>query len=98
MLDWPFSAPDMIDGVRKYTCVLVYRALFGPPAYNYVTKGENLQFQTPTTTGEFLPSHNSDLDMMEIAVADTEALARAWVDAVLPAATGPTGTTGPTGP
>lgn len=93
-----FFAPDMIDGVRKYTCVLVYRALFGPPAYNYVTKGENLQFQTPTTTGEFLPSHNSDLDMMEIAVADTEALARAWVDAVLPAATGPTGTTGPTGP
>lgn len=93
-----FFAPDMIDGVRKYTCVLIHRSLFGPPAYNYVTKGDNLQFQTPTTTGEFLPAHNTDLDMMEVAIADTEALARAWVDAVLPAAAGPTGTTGPTGP
>lgn len=93
-----FFAPDMIDGVRKYTCVLIHRSLFGPSAYNYVTKGDNLQFQTPTTTGEFLPAHNTDLDMMEVAIADTEALARAWVDTVLPAAAGPTGTTGPTGP
>ena len=27
-----FFAPDMIDGVRKYTCVLIHRSLFGPPA------------------------------------------------------------------
>ena len=78
-----FYAPDLIDGVKKYTCVLIKRARFGLPDMVYNTKGENIQFNTPTTTGEFLPDHSTDQDMFEVAIVDTEAAATAWVTAAL---------------
>ena len=78
-----FYAPDMIDGVKKYTAVLVYRARFGYPAMSFQTKGENFTFQTPTTTGEFMPDEGADKDLLEVAVCDTEADAAAWVDAAV---------------
>lgn len=37
-----FYAPDMIDGEEKYTCVLVTRALFGPPGMSLQTMGESI--------------------------------------------------------
>lgn len=83
-----FYAPDMIDGVQKYTCVFITRALFGMPGFSFKTLGENISFQTPTTTGEFLADHSQNQEMLEIGIADSEALARAWVDAVLGAAGG----------
>lgn len=82
-LGFAFYAPDMIDTVKKYTCVLVLRARFAPPAMQYRTKGENYQFNTPTTTGEFLPDLGGDQDLFEIAVVDDEETAAAWVDAVV---------------
>ncbi len=75
--------PDMIDGVEKYTCFLVYRTVMGPPSMSYKTMGENIQFQTPTTTGEFMPTIAGDKNYLEAATVDTETLAKAWVDAVL---------------
>lgn len=78
-----FFAPDMIDTVQKYTCVLVMRARFGPPSYKFRTKGENYTFNTPTTTGEFLPDLGEDQDLFEIAVVDDAATAGAWVDAAV---------------
>lgn len=78
-----FYAPDKIDGVQKYTCVLVKKVLFGPPALAYQTKGQNITFQTPTTTGEFLPDDSSTAELTEVAVVDTEAEAVAWVSLVL---------------
>lgn len=78
-----FYAPDMIDGVKKYTCVFVKKARFGPPSMSYVTKGESITFNTPTTTGEFLPDDSSAADLFETAVVDTVAAAQAWVTAVL---------------
>lgn len=78
-----FYAPDMIDGVEKYTAVKVARALFGLPSMNVQTLGENIVFQTPTTTGEFLADHSADQDMIEVAVCDSEAEAKAWIAAVL---------------
>lgn len=77
-----FYAPDMIDGVPKYTCVFVSRALFGPPSMVYQTLGESIVFQTPTTTGEFLADNSEDQNIMEVAVADTEDAAIAWCSTV----------------
>ena len=77
-----FYAPDMVDGVEKYTCVFVYRAMFGPPSYVYQTMGESITFQTPTTSGEFLVSNGADKAMLEVAIADTEEDAIAWGDAI----------------
>lgn len=78
-----FYAPDMVDGVEKYTCVKISRALFGPPSMTFVTAGENIQFNTPTTTGEFMADHSTNQDMVEVAICDAEEEAIAWVEAVL---------------
>lgn len=78
-----FYAPDVIDGANKYTCIHVARALFGPPSYSFQTKGQNLTFNTPTTSGEFLKDHSSDELFLDVAVCDTLAEATAWCDAVL---------------
>lgn len=78
-----FYAPDMIDGVEKYTCVFASKCLFGPPSMSLQTAGENIQFTTPTTSGEFLANDAASKDMLEVAVCDTEAAAIAWRDAVL---------------
>ena len=78
-----FYAPDMVDGVKKYTCVLVKKALFGPPSMSLQTAGENIQFNTPVTSGEFLADDSTTQDLFEIAVVDDENAAIAWVTAAL---------------
>lgn len=78
-----FYAPDMVDGVLKYTCVLIRKALFGPPSMSLQTAGESIVFNTPTTSGEFLADDSTNQDMIEIAVVDDENEAIAWVAAVL---------------
>lgn len=78
-----FYAPDMIDGVEKYTCVYVAKCLFGPPSMTLQTAGENIQFNTPVTSGEFLADDSETQDMLEVAIVDDENAAIAWVQAVL---------------
>lgn len=76
-----FYAPDMIDGVEKFTCIFIGRALFGPPSHVYQTLGETITFNTPVTSGEFLVDALDNL--VEIATCDSEEDARAYCDAVL---------------
>lgn len=78
-----FYSPDMVDGVKKYSCVFVKKALFGPPAMSLQTMGENITFQTPTTSGEFLADDTSSKDLFEVVILDSEDAAKAWVQAVL---------------
>lgn len=74
-----FYAPDKIDGVTKYTCVWVPKVLFGPPSLSYQTKGESIQFNTPTTTGEFLADDSSDELLLETETVETATAAIAWI-------------------
>lgn len=78
-----FYAPDMIDGSKKFTCVKVAKALFGQPSMALQTAGENIQFATPTTSGEFMADDSSTQAMLEVATCDSETDAIAWVTAVL---------------
>ena len=78
-----FYAPDMIDGVEKYTCVLVKKALFGPPSMSLQTMGESITFNTPTASGEFLADDSATHDLFEVAIVDDINMAKAWVQAVL---------------
>lgn len=57
--------------------------MFGPPGYSLQTKGENIQFATPTTSGEFLPDDSSDKKMLSRATLATEAAAIAWINTKL---------------
>lgn len=83
-----FYAPDMVDGTKKYTCVFVAKALFGPPAMAFQTKNESITFQTPTTSGEFLPDDSTGALIIDVYTADTVEAAEAWCAAVFPAAGG----------
>ena len=78
-----FFAPDMVDGVEKYTCVLVKKALFGPPSMSLQTMGESITFNTPTTSGEFLADDSATHDLIEVAIVDNIEAAKAWVQTVL---------------
>lgn len=76
-------APDKIDGVTKFTAFFIHKTMFGPPGYSLQTKGQNIQFATPTTSGEFLPDDSSDKKMLSRATLETEAAAIAWINTKL---------------
>ena len=78
-----FYAPDMVDGTKKFTCVFVKKCLFGPPSMSLQTMGESIQFNTPTTSGEFLADDSTAQDLFEVAIVDDENEAKAWITAVL---------------
>lgn len=78
-----FYAPDMVDGNLKYTCVKIAKALFGQPSMSLQTAGENIQFNTPTTSGEFMADDSTGQAMIEVAICDTESVAKSWVTTVL---------------
>lgn len=78
-----FYAPDMVDGEKKYTCVLIRKTLFGPPGMSLQTAGENIQFNTPVTSGEFLADDSTSQELMEVATVGDENAAIAWVTAAL---------------
>jgi hypothetical protein len=78
-----FYSPDLVDGEPKFTCVLVKKCLFGPPSMSLQAMGENIQFNTPTTSGEFLADDSEAQDLFEVAIVDDENAAKAWVDEVL---------------
>lgn len=81
-----FYCPDMVDGVEKFTCIFAHKARFGHPGYNNLqTAGENIQFSTPTTSGEFMADDSTEGLMFEAATVDDEAAAIAWCAAVMPA-------------
>lgn len=82
-----FYAPDMVDGVEKYTCVFASRAMFGPPSMTFQTLNESITFQTPTTTGEIMADHSAQQNLFEVAVVDDEETAIAWCAAVFAAGT-----------
>ena len=77
-----FYSPAMYDGVEKFDCVFIGTCMVGDPDLSLQTANENIQFNTPTTNGEFLADDSSDGQIKEAVTVDTEALALAWCDAV----------------
>lgn len=77
-----FYAPSMEDTVEKYDCFFIGKCKFGEPGYSLKTAGENIEFSTPTTSGEFLADDSAEGNIKEIITVDSEALAIAWCDAV----------------
>lgn len=78
-----FYCPAIMDGAKRFWCCRIAKALFGPPSMSLQTKGENIVFNTPTTTGEMLMDDSANGLIYESAYVDSEAAAVAWVDAAL---------------
>lgn len=78
-----FYCPALKDGQKVFWVCKICKALFAPPNMTLQTKGENIQFNTPTTTGEMLMDDSKEGLLYESAYVETEAAAKAWVDAAL---------------
>ena len=78
-----FYCPAVMDGTKKFWCCRICKALFAPPNMTLQTKGENIVFNTPTTSGQMLMDDSADGLIYESAYVDSEAAAIAWVDAAL---------------
>jgi len=81
-----FYTPALYDGVEKYDCIFIGKCMFGEPSETLQTAGDTIQFNTPVTNGEFLADDSEEGQIKEAVTVDTEALAKAWCDAVLAAA------------
>ena len=46
-----FLVTEMIDNVTKYVATIVYKVKFAESANDYTTKGENIEFKTPSIEG-----------------------------------------------
>ena len=46
-----FCVDEVVDGKRKYVATIIYKAKFSETANDYTTKGENIEFKTPSFEG-----------------------------------------------
>lgn len=76
-----FCVDEMLDGVKKYVATVIYKVKFGEGAEDYTTRGENIEFKTPSISGTI--SGLSSTEWREKKVFDTEEEAETWVKKVL---------------
>ena len=76
--------PDMINHVKKWACVFVPCVKFSSPNTTMQTRDSSITFQTPTTTGRFMPDDTDEHVIRDVAICDTEAEAKAWCNACFP--------------
>jgi len=73
-----FYATTLKDNVRKYRSIWLRKAKFGIPNESLETKGDSINFQTPTIEGTILT------DILGIwkeeTTFETEAQAKSWLD------------------
>lgn len=73
-----FYATTLKDNVRKYRAIWLRKVKFGIPNESLETKGDSINFQTPTIEGTILT------DILGIwkeeTTFETEAQAKAWLD------------------
>ena len=81
-----FYTPALYEGVEKFDCIFIGKCMFGEPSETLQTAGDSIQFNTPVTNGEFLADDSADGQIKEAVTVDTEALAKAWCDAVIASA------------
>lgn len=81
-------SPDMINREKKWSAIFVACAKFSPPNTTRQTRDNSISFQTPTTTGRFLPDDTTGHVIQETAICDSEAAAKAWCEACFVQAAG----------
>lgn len=71
------------NGATKYQAIWVYKAVFGMTNENAATKGESIEWQTPTVTGRCAGlsiDSSGEKTFRKIRVFDTESDANSWLD------------------
>lgn len=76
-----FYVDEILDGVKKYSAIVVYKVKFSEGAEEYKTKGESIEFKTPALNGTIAGLSSGEWKEKEIF--DTEAEADEWLRSVL---------------
>jgi len=71
------TAPEVVDGEKKFVAMIIVNTKFADPADTLTTKGENLQFGTPTISGKASTNENGEWKITK--TFDTEAAAISFV-------------------
>ena len=71
-------APEKVDGANKFVAFIILSAKFADSAESFTTKGDQLQFNTPSIEGSAVAA-NDDGEWKITEVFDTEAEAEAFV-------------------
>lgn len=72
-----FYADEIINGRKQYVATIVYKVKFGEAADEYATKGENIEFKTPSIDGVIAGLKNGE--WKKTKVCDTEVDADKWL-------------------
>lgn len=76
-----FYVDEIIDGTKQYVASVIYKARFAEGATDYTTKGENIEFKTPTLEGAIAAL--DDGQWKKDKIFDTESAAIAWLESQL---------------
>lgn len=71
------------NGITSYQAVWMYKVVFGMTAESSATKGESIEWQTPTITGRgagIAITGNGERTFRQKRLFSTEAAAAAWLD------------------
>lgn len=68
---------EKVNGVRSFIGNLIRKAKFSEPSEDYATKGESIEYKTPSITGR--ASATDDGEWKETKTFATEDEARAWI-------------------
>lgn len=71
-------APEKVDGKKQYLALIVKCAKFTDPADSFTTKGDQLQFNTPTIDGLAIPADDEG-NWKETEAFDTESEADTFI-------------------
>lgn len=69
---------EKVDGVRSFTGNFLYKVKFSEPSEDYATKGESIEYKTPSISGRALAE--DDGSWKKVQAFDTEAEAAEWVN------------------
>lgn len=70
---------ETVGGVRSYCASWLFKAKFSEPSEDYQTKGENIEFKTPSISGRALADEMHEYKWKETETFDTEEEAKAWL-------------------
>ncbi len=69
---------EKVEGVRKYVAMWIYKAKFAEGQESFKTKGDNIEYQTPSVAGQAIGL--TDNLWKELMIFDTEREAQDWID------------------
>lgn len=72
-----FYVTEVVDSVRKYVAIWMHKVKFSENAETFKTKGDNIEYQTPSLAGKAMTTDEDD--WKETEVFDTMREANEWL-------------------